>query len=442
MVEKKKTVSEILRRYLVVAVGILLITFSVALMIKANIGVAPMAALPYTMSLIVTNFSVGLWIGLFNLVLLLVQMIIRKRRLKKRVVMFQFITAVALGLFTDLGMDALSDYYHRSYRAELLSCVGASALLALGFYFCRIADVGRLPMASFLRFIGKLRFKRYAHTRIIADIVMAVVALGISVIFLGDFGAVREGTVLVLLCTGIFYKVFNRLLRDFGYILLPENQVKEMAAFLDDAISESHFVLTISHEYGSGGRTIAKRIAHELDLPYYDSEVIQMATENNEFATKYLEDHENMVNSTALYNLYDWYTSTFDEDAELTAEQICRIEAQVIQEIAAKDSCVIVGRLANYVLQSHKNSLHIFITADEMERVKRIMRKENLDQDAAIERIEKYTEERQRHCEKFSDNQWGNGDNYDIVIKSSKYGVDRTAAILLQLIKEFRLIQF
>ena len=149
-----------------------------------------------------------------------------------------------------------------------------------------------------------------------------------------------------------------------------------------------------------------------------------------------------MVNSTALYNLYDWYTSTFDEDAELTAEQICRIEAQVIQEIAAKDSCVIVGRLANYVLQSHKNSLHIFITADEMERVKRIMRKEKLDQDAAIERIEKYTEERQRHCEKFSDNQWGNGDNYDIVIKSSKYGVDRTAAILLQLIKEFRLIQF
>ena len=80
---------------------------------------------------------VCMWIGLFNLAFLLVQMIIRKRRLKKRVVMFQFITAVALGLFTDLGLDALSDYYHRSYRAELLSCVGASALLALGFDFCR-----------------------------------------------------------------------------------------------------------------------------------------------------------------------------------------------------------------------------------------------------------------------------------------------------------------
>ena len=101
-----------------------------------------------------------------------------------------------------------------------------------------------------------------------------------------------------------------------------------------------------------------------------------------------------------------------------------------------------MGRLANYILQNHKNSLHIFITADENERVSRVMRKEAIPMEEAREKIKVFANERKNHCQQFSAMEWGNSENYDITVKSSRYGVDRTAAILIQLIKEFRLIQF
>ena len=207
-------------------------------------------------------------------------------------------------------------------------------------------------------------------------------------------------------------------------------------------VSEAHFVLTVSHEYGSGGRTIARRIAHELDLPYYDTEIIKMAAERSDFAAEYLHKHEEKISSTALYTLFDWYAGSFPENEVPLPEQIFRLEAQVIQEIAAKDSCVIVGRLANYVLQNHKNSLHIFITADEPKRIERVMRKETISLEEAKEKIRAFANDRKNHCQQFSAMEWGNSENYDITVKSNRYGVDRTAAILIQLIKEFRLIQF
>lgn len=441
MVEKKKSISEILRRYLILAQGLLLMTFSLALMAKSAIGVAPMAALPYTVSL-VTNLSFGAWICILNLAVLFIQMLIRRRRLKRWVIVFQLITAVLLGLFTDLSMDCLADFSIKSYKGRLLATTVGSLCMAGGYYFCHVADVGRLPLSSFLRFWAKLRYKRYFHTRIIFDFLMAMAAVAVGLIMLGNLGGVREGTVLVMLLTGMFYKLLMKLLRGFSFILLPENRAKGMVNLADDAVSESHFVLTVSHEYGSGGRTIARRIAHELNLPYYDSDVIQMAAENSLFTGKYQADRESVSDSTELYNLYDLYKSSVGEEAELTDEQMCRIEAQVVREIAARESCVIVGRLANYVLYNHKNSLHIFITADETERIKRVMRKEGIEKEEAIELIEQYTSDRESHCQRFTDTQWGCGDNYDITIKSSKYGVDRTAAILLQLIREFRLIQF
>ncbi|MCI7236298.1 MAG: cytidylate kinase-like family protein, partial [Veillonellaceae bacterium] len=227
------------------------------------------------------------------------------------------------------------------------------------------------------------------------------------------------------------------------YLLLPENLIqKEREKQELPQVSEQHFVLTVSHEYGSGGRTIARRIAHELGLPYYDTEIIKMAAERSDFAEEYLKEHEEKITSTALYRLFDWYTGALPGNQRPVQEQIFQLEAKVIQEIAAKDSCVIVGRLANYILQKHRNSLHIFITADEKERVQRVMRKENISAEEALDRIQDFASDRKNHCQEFSDMEWGNGMNYDITIKSNRYGVDRTAAILIQLIKEFRMMQF
>lgn len=439
VVEKKKTISEIIRRYLIFTLGIMLISYSGAWLIKGAIGVSPVLTLPYTLSLIFTNISVGIWVCAFSILVLLIQLAIRKRRLKKRVLLLQFFTALALGLFTELSLDALREFNPMSYKGQLLACMVGSICLAGGFYLCHIADLGKIPMESFMKFVAKLLSRRYTTVRLAAAMLFSLVSAVLSLVVLGSVVSVREGTLLSIIFITIFLKIFMKLFRGLEYILLPENRLKRLPANTEDPVTEGHFVITVSHEYGSGGRTIAKRIAHELALPYYDSDVIQTVTGEGEENDLSLELHER-TDSKSLRSLYNWYTSSFDEDAELSTEQKCRVEAQIIQEIAAKNSCVIVGRLANYVLKSHKNSLHIFITADEEERIKRVMRKEEIERDEAYYLIKEHAKEQRKHCQHFSESIWGNDVSYDIMIKSSKYGVDRTAAILLDLIKEYRLI--
>ncbi|WP_407397840.1 cytidylate kinase family protein [Anaerovibrio sp.] len=442
MRERKKTVSELLRRYLLYTLGIILMACGIAVLIKAEMGVAPMVTMPYTIWLIADVFTVGAWIGLFNFAGLLGQLIIRRGRVKKQAMVMQIITALALGIFTDMALNSLAGFNPMSHSGRAVTCFFSSVLMASSLYCCVISSVALLPVDSLLRLLGAIYHKKFSTMRWISDITLSLLSAVLGLIFLGNLGGVREGTVIVAVFTGVILKLLMKYLRWFTYILLPENRVDDISSVIDDDINEKHFVLTVSHEYGSGGHSIARRIAHELNLPYYDSDIIQMAAEDSEFAYKYLEEHGDKVTSNALYSLYEWYTSAYDKDEELTQEQVYKIEAQVIQEIAAKDSCVIVGRLANYVLQNHKNSLHIFITADELDRTKRVMRKEKIDQQRAMEQIKKHAKLRTEHCSKFSDAQYGIGSSYDITIKSSKYGVDRTAAILLQLIKEFRLIQF
>ena len=442
MRERKKTISELLRRYLLYALGIILMACGIAVLIKAEMGVAPMVTLPYTLSLIVNALTVGTWVGLFNFSGLLGQLIIRRGRIKKQAIVMQVITAVSLGVFTDMALDWLSGFHPVSHLGRLLSCFISSGLMGTSLYCCVISGVAMLPVDTLLRLLGAIYHRKFSTMRMASDVTLSVASGILGLIFLNNLGGVREGTIIVAVFTGLVLKLFMNHMRWFTYILLPEKRLADISSVLEDDISEKHFVLTVSHEYGSGGHSIARRIAHELNLPYYDSDIIQMAAENSEFAYKYLEEHGDRVTSNALYSLYEWYTSSYDKDEELTQEQVYRIEAQVIQDIAAKDSCVIVGRLANYVLKNHKNSLHIFITADKQERITRVMRKEKIDQHRAAGEIIRHDEMRVAHCRQFSDEGYGDGSSYDITIKSSKYGVDRTAAILLQLIREFRLIQF
>ena len=442
MKELKQSPSELARRFLVFALGLVFMGFGVACLIKSSLGVSPISSLPYTFALIIPSITVGGWTAIMNLVMIFMQPVLKKG-LDKRMLVLQSGMTVVFGYFIDLSLECMAPLMLESYYAKVLMLLAGCSIMAFGTYFGIIARVTLLPMDSFLQIVAEKLGKRYTSVRVISDLCMTVTAAVLCLAFVGELKAVREGTLVTAFLCGTEIRLFTAYLKSLTYLLLPENLIqKERERQSVPEVSERHFVLTVSHEYGSGGRTIARRIAHELDLPYYDTEIIKMAAERSDFAAEYLHKHEEKITSTALYTLFDWYAGTFPENEVPLPEQIFRLEAQVIQEIAAKDSCVIVGRLANYILQNHKNSLHIFVTADENERVSRVMRKESIPMEEAREKIRAFANDRKNHCQQFSAMEWGNSENYDITVKSSRYGLDRTAAILIQLIKEFRLIQF
>ena len=442
MKEIKQSPSELARRFLVFALGLVFMGFGVACLIKSSLGVSPISSLPYTFALIIPSVTVGCWTAIMNLLMIFIQPVLKKG-LDKRMLVLQCGMTVVFGYFIDLSLECMAPLVLESYYAKIGMLLAGCSIMAFGTYFGIISRVTLLPMDSFLQILAERIGRRYTSVRVVSDLCMTTVAAVLCLIFVGELKAVREGTLITAFLCGTEIRLFTNQLKSLTYLLLPENRIqKERERQAVPEVSETHFVLTVSHEYGSGGRTIAKRIAHELDLPYYDTEIIKMAAERSDFAAEYLHKHEEKISSTALYTLFDWYAGSFPENEVPLPEQIFRLEAQVIQEIAAKDSCVIVGRLANYVLQNHKNSLHIFITADEPKRIERVMRKETISLEEAKEKIRAFANDRKNHCQQFSAMEWGNSENYDITVKSNRYGVDRTAAILIQLIKEFRLIQF
>lgn len=442
MKEIKQSPSEMARRFLVFSLCLVFMGFGVACMIKSALGVSPISSLPYTLSLLFDGITVGGWTAVLNLLMIVMQPVL-KPAIPKKLLVLQVAMTVVFGYFIDLSSEFLAPLVLTSYIGRAGMLLAGCTIMAFGIYLGIIARVTLLPMDALLQVVSERLGKPYTSVKVISDLSMTIMSAVLCLIFIGELAAVREGTLIAAFFCGTEIKFFNTYFKGLTYLLLPENLIqKEKEKQALPNVSEHHFVLTVSHEYGSGGRTIARRIAHELGLPYYDTEIIKMASERSDFAEEYLKEHEEKISSTALYRLFDWYTGALPGNQRPVQEQIFQLEARVIQEVAAKDSCVIVGRLANYILQNHRNSLHIFITADEPERIKRVMRKDNISAEEAMEKIRDFASERRNHCQEFSNMEWGNGMNYDITIKSNRYGVDRTAAILIQLIKEFRLLQF
>ena len=434
--ERKKSKSEIIRRYSLFFAGVMLISFGIALLIKSSLGVSPISSVPYTLSLIVSHLSVGEWTILAGIVQIILQIVMRPRDIHKAEIALQLVITFVFGYFIDFYLYLMSGFTPEAYIVRMATLLLGCVILSFGAYIQLIGNVGMLPMDALLQVTAEVTGKKYSGLRIFSDTVQAAASAIACIYFLGELSGVREGTIIAALICGNVIKLFQNNLTGLSNYLMPENVLEEAAAAIEKpVVSENHFVLTISHEYGSGGRTIAKRIAHELDLPYFDTEIINMAAKKSGYAEAFIQENEERIHTKAFRNLSDWYGVAFYESVP---EKIFKAEAQVIQEIAAQDSCVIVGRLANYILQNHKNSLHIFITADETERVRRVMRKEGISQQAAEQEIRDFANERRNHCQQFSDMEWGNGLNYDITIKSNKYGVDRTAAILIDMIRTFR----
>ena len=435
--------SEQVRRYIIFALGLMFMGFGVACLIKSSLGVSPISSLPYTFALILPVLTVGQWTAGINLLMLFMQIAI-KPDVNKLSLVVQFLMTICFGCFIDMSLNFMVDYHPEkiSYLLQLATLVFGCFLMAFGTYFDIISQKGVLPMDSFLQLFAQKINKQYTNIRIVSDLIMTAMSITLCLVFLGEIKAVREGTVIAALLCGSMIKFCMLRMKSLTYTLLPENLVALEPEAKSELVNDHNFVLTVSHEYGSGGRTIAKRIAHELDLPYYDTEIIKLAASKGGYTPEYLQRHEEKIGNNALYTLYDLYAASIPQGNVPMAEQIFNLEAQVIREIAANESCVIVGRLANYVLQNHRNALHVFITADEEERVQRVMRKDSIPYEATFAKIRAFANDRKNHCLQFSEKEWGNGVNYDITIKSNRYGVDRTAAILIQLIKEFRLLQF
>lgn len=187
-------------------------------------------------------------------------------------------------------------------------------------------------------------------------------------------------------------------------------------------------VITISREFGSGGRTIGKKVAEELGIPCYDSELLQKIAEESGFDVNYIKD-------AGEYAPGGFLASAFSHRGAgpNNADYLWEIQYKIITELAEKGPCVIVGRCADYILRDKADCLKVFVHADLSFRADRIV-KEYGERDVSPEQRLKDKDKRRAAYHRFyTDMKWGHAQNYDITLNSGTLGIDKCVAIIKEL---------
>lgn len=190
-------------------------------------------------------------------------------------------------------------------------------------------------------------------------------------------------------------------------------------------------IITISREFGSGGRTIGKALAQKLGIPCYDSEIIEEVARKSGFDKEYIAEKGEYSKSNHLTGLFrsNYNYQSNNEDI------IWSIQCKVIQELAEKGPCVIVGRCADYILKKRDNVIKVFIHSDMESRAERIINVYGENNESPEKRLKDKDKRRASYYQFYTDMKWAEARNYDICLNSGKLGIEKCAEILFDICK-------
>lgn len=200
----------------------------------------------------------------------------------------------------------------------------------------------------------------------------------------------------------------------------------------------SNLIITISREFGSGGREVGSKLAKQLGIPFYDKEIIQLTAEKSGLSEEFLANVESQASNSFLFSIvnapYSDFKYPYQYDAPITDKAFFS-QANVIRELAAKNSCVIVGRCADYLLKDESKLLRVFISADMESRRQRIINSYGIDEKESVTKLRKADKSREKYVRHYTGEDWGSIKNHDLVINSSFTGIDGAVEIIKTALK-------
>ncbi len=187
-------------------------------------------------------------------------------------------------------------------------------------------------------------------------------------------------------------------------------------------------IITISREFGSGGRTIGKEVAEKLGIPCYDKDLIEKIAEETGYAKEYIADEGEYAPNS---NSFAYMFIGRGLDGLSNADKIWIAQKKVIEELAEKGSCVIVGRCADYVLRERKDVLNVFVYADKKYRAERIVKQYGESELEPEKRLADKDKKRKLNYKYFTEQEWGKRQNYHLSIDSGFLGIEKSVALIV-----------
>lgn len=235
----------------------------------------------------------------------------------------------------------------------------------------------------------------------------------------GIYGVLNAGpiadAITFFIALVIFYSEYRKL------------SIKEKTTNLEDIKVNNTYkgkkiVITISREYGSGGHYVGELLAKRMGINFYDKNLINLISKKSGLSKEYVEENSQKLASFKYIDNND--------------DRIFIAEEKVIKDLAKKESCVIVGRCADYILKDNKDAIKVFLYSSSQDKVKRAVKYYNLEEDKALKEINKINSERAKHYKYYTNRDWYDFANYDIALNVDYLGVEKTAELLKQVIRE------
>lgn len=193
-----------------------------------------------------------------------------------------------------------------------------------------------------------------------------------------------------------------------------------------------HFVLTIGRQLGSGGRSVAKIVAAHYGINVYDKKLIDMVAEESGLSKTFFEQADEHVSRSFLHFLFAGRgTDSHHADSPLSNDALFRMQSDVIRQLAARESCIILGRCADYILRDDPDLISVYFTADMADRAQRYARHDGTTTDEARAIIAKGDRQRDDYYGYYTNRRWGDAANYQFCMNTSVLGIEATAQVLI-----------
>lgn len=195
-----------------------------------------------------------------------------------------------------------------------------------------------------------------------------------------------------------------------------------------------NLIITIGREFGSGGHEIGRRLAEKLGVKCYDKELLELAAKDSGLCQEILENHDERPTNSFLYNLVmDTFTMGYSASPYMDMpinHKVFLAQFDAIKKLADRESCVIVGRCADYALEEYPNVVTVFVKAPLSARVAKVIERNNVTDDKAFELIAKNDKKRSSYYNYYSSKKWGEAKSYDLCLDSSKVGIDGAIKVI------------
>lgn len=418
----------LLRRYLLFCVALFVNALGIAFITRAALGTSPITSVTYVLSMF-TPFTIGEWTIMLNILFVVLEPFMMTRQdLKEDLRMFllQIPISFCFGIFIDICMHYILFWLNpATYPSMIIALLIGCVILAVGIALEVKANAAMMAGEYFVKVITRRFRGEFGYIKLGFDVTLVALACLLSLIFMSGIYGVREGTVVAALIVGPIVHFVS------PYYNFLDKWITPAASEKATVIKENrNVVITIAREYGSGGHIIGEMLSKELGIKLYDKEFIGMAAQRSGMDEKFIAKNEQSIPSFWLKCILS-KNSEQPLEGSLSSDDVLFVsESKIIQELAEKEPCIIIGRCADFILRDNPKTLKVFCYSDMESAISRCTNEYGIKKENAEAEIRRINRNRIHHYEYYTGGKWGEPHHYNLMLNTGTISLETACKLI------------